>query len=366
MHIKQAGMYQNAPCGFLTMKSDGRILDVNETLLNWLNYSREEVIGKMDFQDLLEKGGEFYFETHFVPLLQLQGKVTEINMELMGKGNFIIPVLINAIKEDIDSDGNQTLYWLSLLDISQRKLYEKEIIQERIKAEEAIVRLSQINGELERFTHRASHDLQAPLKTISSIVSLIKAKNLVDSNSKLNELFEIITKNTEHMKLMVKDLFEYSKMEVGSVDLEPISLDEICREASKIVIDNLKKGQVEFKISALPKVMGVKIQLLNLFLNLFSNAIKYRSNDKPIISVTSHKENGFYRIFVKDNGIGFEQKYKDKVFEFMERLHTKDTLEGTGIGLSTCKRIIENHGGEIGVESEPEKGSTFYFTLREA
>ncbi len=362
-HLESAQeLYQNAPCGFLIMRLDGCILDVNKTLLTWLGFKRNDVVGEKTFQDLLVKGGEIYFETYFIPLLQLQGEVTEINMELKGKGDIQMPVLINANKADKKS-GNRSVFRMSLLDISHRKLYEKEIIKERKKAEDAMVRLSEINVELERFVHRASHDLQAPLKTISTIISLIKAKNLIEPDSKVDELFSVIKRNTKQMMLMVEDLFEYSKIDVGSVELEPISLEEVCRESINIIINRFENDHITFNISDLPIVMGVRIQLLNLFLNLFSNAIKYRSDADPVITITSKKENGSHKIFIKDNGIGFEEKYKDKVFEFMERLHGKDTIEGTGIGLSTCKRIVENHGGQIGVESNPGRGSTFYFSL---
>lgn len=363
-HIKNAeDLYQNAPCGYMSIHTDGSIVEVNKTLLTWLNYKRDELVESKNFQQLLGRGGEIYFETHLKPMLQIEGEVSEINIELKGKGKIQIPVLVNA-KKVHQNAGDQLIYRFSVLDMSQRKLYENELIKEREKAEEAMIKLSQINVELERFAHRASHDLQAPLRTISGIISLIEIKELIQPNSKIEELFSLITKNTNRMSMMIDDLLEYSKIDGKSRKFEPISLKDVCNEAIELLNDNVQKHNVTFYISELPEVKGVKIQLLHLFLNLFSNAIKYRSaNIDPIISVSGKNNCDEFEIIVKDNGMGFDQKYRNKIFDFMERLHSNDKIAGTGIGLSTCKLIVENHGGTIWADSLLGKGSTFYFTL---
>lgn len=359
---KAEDLYQNAPCGYLSIHADGNIIKMNSTLLSWLNFERNEVVSKKLFQELMGRGGEIYFETHLKPLLQVQGEASEINIELKGKGGDRIPVLMNARRIQ-NQFTEQSIYRISVLDISQRKLYEKELIKERKKSEEAMIKLSQINKELERFAQRASHDLQAPLNTISGIVSLIEVKKLIKPGSKIDELFTLITKNTGRMRIMINNLLEYSKTEGELPKFETVCLQEVCSEAIELLNEKVEKDQVKFTISELPKVNGVKIQLLHLFLNLFTNAIKYRSDDPPTINVFWKELAGTFKVFIKDNGIGFEQKYEDQIFDFMERLHSYDTIEGTGIGLSTCKRIVENHGGVIGVESAPGKGSTFFFTL---
>ncbi|MEX0660201.1 MAG: ATP-binding protein [Balneolaceae bacterium] len=364
LHIENAeDLYQNAPCGYLSIHPDGSIIEVNKTLLSWLNFKREELVDNKYFQEILGKGGEIYFETHLKPMLQIEGEISEINLELKGKGRIQIPVLINA-KKVHQNTGDQPIYRFSVLDMSQRKLYENELIKERKNAEEAMTKLSQINVELERFTHRTSHDLQAPLKTISGIISLIEAKNLIQPNSKIEELFSLITKNATRMRMMIDDLLEYSKVDGESITFESVSLQDVCNEAIELLHESVQKYNVSFCVAELPEVKGVKIQLLNLFLNLFSNAIKYSSdNVDPIISVSGKKSGNVFKIMVKDNGMGFDQKYSDKIFDFMERLHTQDKIAGTGIGLSTCKLIVENHGGKIWAESTLGKGSTFYFTL---
>lgn len=353
-------IYQNSPCGYMSVLADGTIISVNNTLIKWLGFEREELVFEMKFQDLLNKGGKIYFQTHLIPLLQMQGEAVEINMQLRGKGSKKFPALINAKK--VDDSGEKTIYRLSVLDITQRKRYEKELVLARKEAEEKAKKLKQINEELERFAHRASHDLQAPLNTLSGIISLLEKKDLIKKSEESEQMVSLIKRNARQMRLMIRDLLEYSRMD-GVKTFEPVSLDDALDQALELLNDGIQKTGAVVNRSELPVVEGVKTQLTSLFQNLISNAIKYRSEEDPVISVESELTGDFYTIRMKDNGMGIEQKYRGKIFEFMERLHSNEEIEGTGIGLSTCKRIVENHGGKIGVDSEPGKGSTFYFTL---
>lgn len=353
-------IYQNSPCGYLSIHADGTIININNTLLKWLEYDRREIVFEKTFQDLLSQGGKIYFQTHLIPLLQMQGEFLEINMELKGKYSVQIPALINANK--VESTGETTIYRLSILDITQRKLYEKELLLARKEAEEKAQRLEQMNEELDRFAHRASHDLQAPLNTLTGILYLLEKKGLIKEGEESEKLVSMIAKNTNHMRMMIRDLLEYYKMD-GSNEFKPVSLNDALENAIEILDEDIKSTHSIITSTDLPIINGVEIQIVRLFQNLLSNAIKYRSEEDPVISIESVKSDGFYTIRVIDNGMGINPEYNQKVFEFMERLHRNDELEGTGIGLSSCKRIVENHGGKIGVISKSGKGSTFYFSL---
>ena len=355
-------LYQNAPFGYLTILVTGEIININNTLLNWLNFKRDEALKTMFFQDLLGVGEKIFFESRVMPLLQMQGEVSEINLELKGKGTLRFPALIN-FKKIQRKPTDALVYRISVLDITQRKNFEKELIKARKEAEENANRLKRINIDLERFAYIASHDLKAPLNTIESIVALIKDENLVEPDGDRDELFSLITVNTNRMKMMINDLLECSSIEDTSSKFEPVYLNEICLEALGTLDEAVRKNQAIFNIPELPEVAGIKIQLVRLFQNLFSNAIKYRSEADPIVTVSWEKKDTYYTFRIKDNGMGFEQKEENKIFGFMERLNTSKAISGTGIGLSSCKRIVEVHGGTIGVTSAPGKGSTFYFTL---
>lgn len=355
-------LYQNAPCGFLTLQANGTIININTTLLSWLNYSRDEVLYHKSFQDLLGMGGKIYFETHLIPLLRMQGEASEINMEIKGNKDITIPTIINA-KIVKGSSEHEYTYRISVLDITQRYLYEKELVKARREAENNSKRLQQINQELEHFAYNASHDLQAPLNTITGLISIIEKNYFQDLNAQGKEMFQVVTRNTDRMKMMIRDLLEYSKIDGMVSKKKRVNLKDVVKQAIELMGNDIIEKKVSINFPELPNVLGIHSQLVRLFQNLLSNSIKYKSEADPIIDISWEKTGRFYTIWVKDNGMGFDQKYEDRIFQFMERLHSQDAIEGTGIGLSGCKRIVEKHGGRIGAESQPGQGSTFYFTI---
>ncbi|WP_373495369.1 ATP-binding protein [Aquiflexum sp.] len=355
-------LYQNAPFGYMSMREDGLIVNINGTLLDWLGYDRDEIVYQKSFQELLGMGGKIYFETHIMPLLKMQGEVSEINIELKTKESTKLPALINAMRI-LGRSGYQPVYRFSVLDITQRKLYELELKKAREKAEQTVQRLKQVNQELEQFAYTASHDLQAPLNTISGLMSLLEQNGHFPAGSEGAKYFFLIKSNAQRMKMMIKDLLEYSKIDGKETEFEEVSLNEVCGIALEMIENQVKENNATFIIPELPSIDGDKIQLVRLFQNLFGNAIKYRSEAEPVINVEFEDKGDQITVFVKDNGMGFEQKHAGQVFGFMKRLHTHDRIQGTGIGLSACKRILEIHGGTIGVKSEQGKGSDFYFTL---
>lgn len=355
-------LYQNAPFGYLSMHIDGLIVNVNATLLKWLDYDREEIVRQKSFQDFLSMGEKIFFETHMKPMLQMQDEISEINIELKGKGPIKLPALINA-KRIQGNAGNQSFIRLSVLNITQRKQYEVELMKARKKAEQSVERLQQINRELEQFAFTASHDLQAPLNTISGLIGLMEKKGFFSDDGGGKKYFDLIKSNTRRMRMMINDLLEYSKIEGNEKEFEEVSLNEVCRTALEMIEDQTKKNHAVIDIAILPKIEADKIQMMRLFQNLLGNAIKYRSEASPKIKVYYEDSGNEITVFVSDNGMGFEQEFADQIFGFMTRLHNYDNIPGTGIGLSSCKRIVEIHGGTIGASSEPGKGSTFYFTL---
>lgn len=354
-------LYQNAPFGYLTINQDGRIVNVNTTLLNFLGYDRAEFVNKKSFQDLLRIGGKIYFETHLVPLLQMQGEFSEINLELQSKKGAGLPVLVNG-KSVVSESKSQPNYRFSILDISQRKLYEKELLIARKNADEKTQKLRQINEELEQFASIASHDLQAPLNTVMGLMSLLKRDFIPEGNNEEN-YFSLIQSNIERMKLMIQDLLAHTRIDHENIVMKTVSLNEVCQMAIELLEEPIKANQVVFEIAKLPTVKGSKIRLVRLFENLFSNAIKYRSSENPIIQVTFTETIYSITVLIKDNGMGFDAIHAESIFKFMKRLHGHDKIPGTGIGLASCKKIVEFHGGKIWAKSEPGKGSTFSFTL---
>lgn len=344
------------------MRSDGVVVNINSTLLKWLDYERTEIVEKKLVEDLLSIGGKIYMQTHLFPLLQMHGDISEINLDFVDKHGNKIPTLINGKRVGIALES-QSIYRLSVLNISQRKLYELELMKARKEAELMVKRLKEVNQELEQFAYTTSHDLQAPLTTITGMISQIEKKGQIQGGSDLDRYFSIIKSNSSRMKLMIRDLLEHAKIDGKETEFTQVSLNEVCEIALELIKDQVEETDAVITIPTSPMIFGNKVQLVRLFQNLLGNAIKYRSEAKPQIQVEFEESESEIKVAVRDNGIGFDQEFAEQVFGFMKRLHTHDKIPGTGIGLASCKRIIEIHKGTIGVTSEPGKGSTFFFTL---
>ena len=242
--------------------------------------------------------------------------------------------------------------------------YNAELLKQNNKLTEYTKELEQRNKEAEQFAYVASHDLQEPLGTVNNFTGLLanEYKDKLDDEGK--KYLTYIVEGGKRMQALVHDLLQYSRVNKVQKPFEKVDINI----AVKVALDNLhhaiqdSKAQVAFH--NLPVVMGDELQMVQLFQNLIGNAVKFRGKEVPRIDITSEKRNNEYLFSVKDNGIGIEQQYFEKIFVIFQRLHTRSEYEGTGIGLSICQRITELHGGKIWVESQLGKGSTFYFTIK--
>ena len=223
--------------------------------------------------------------------------------------------------------------------------------------------LSRSNEELKQFAYALSHDLQGPLRNVGTLTALLVRRNneILDKDSK--EYAELIVAGIQRMESMIKGLLDYTTATVYIQDRAVSNSNRVFEQ----VLHNLRylietEGAV-ITFDELPVVQANDDRLAQVFSNLITNAIKYRGNRKPTIHVTA-RDNGTEWIFkVKDNGIGIDMNYADEIFILFKRLHSPEEYDGSGIGLAVCKTVIERFGGQIWVESEPGKGSTFFFTI---
>jgi PAS domain S-box-containing protein len=223
--------------------------------------------------------------------------------------------------------------------------------------------LARSNAELEQFAYAASHDLKEPLRTLASYAKLLSRRYSSQVDDKGNRFIQYITEEALRMQAMIDDLLQYSR-----VGRQPQNFTSVrCSAVFDIVVTRLE-GAISSSGATvtrgdLPVIMADETQLVQLFQNLISNAIKYRSKEPPAVHVAAQRQEGQWLFWVRDNGIGLAPKYAERIFAIFQRLHLQEEYSGTGIGLAIAAKIVERHGGRIWVESELGKGATFYFTI---
>ena len=240
-------------------------------------------------------------------------------------------------------------------------------ITARKKAEENLRKtmedLEHSNRELEQFAYVASHDLQEPLRMVSSYSQLIarRYKDKLDSDGV--EFIEFAVDGANRMQKLINDLLAYSRVSTRGRPPETTDAHAALGEAITNLGAAIEESGAFITNDDLPEVAADYSQLVHLFQNLLGNAIKFRGDETPHIHVSAKRGRGEWVFSVKDNGIGIEPQYHDRIFIIFQRLHGRDEYSGTGIGLALCKRIVERHGGRIWLESQPGSGTVFHFTI---
>lgn len=223
--------------------------------------------------------------------------------------------------------------------------------------------LKRSNADLQQFAYAASHDLQEPLRGVAGFIKLLEKRYSDKLDEKGNEFMSYITDGIKRMEMLIKDLLEYSRLETKGKTLNRTNCSEILEQAIHNLRSAIEENGVQVTHDVLPMVMADSSQMSRLFQNLIGNAIKFRSHEPPKIHISAEQKGEEWIFCVKDNGIGIDPKNFERIFNIFQRLHTREEYDGTGIGLSICKKIVERHSGGIWVESEPGKGSTFYFSI---
>lgn len=262
-------------------------------------------------------------------------------------------MLVNARR--IQREGDD-LILVAIEDVTDATLARRE--------REALVEaLERSNRELERFAYVASHDLQEPLRMISSYTELLQRRYGDQLDEKADKYIEYAADGARRMQTMIAGLLEYSRISQLDEDVEVVDLDEVMATVRRDLSIALEDAGGTLDVQPLPAVRGDRDRLAQVFRNLVSNAIKFRGDAPPRIRVTCERADGRWRIAVRDNGIGIDPEYFEQIFVVFKRLNPRRMYGGAGIGLALCRKIVEHHGGAMSVESEPGRGSTFYVIL---
>ncbi|HEY0095745.1 MAG TPA: ATP-binding protein, partial [Archangium sp.] len=288
---------------------------------------------------------------------QMQGLVSFLGTPLMVRGQLVGVLVVygqTALEEE-------TLATLATVADAVAQGIERRRAELSLQAHAQ--ELARSNEELQQFAYVASHDLQEPLRMVASYTQLLARRYKGKLDSDADEFIGYAVDGVNRMQRLIQDLLAYSRVGTRGHEFKPIDSGRALEKALanlKTLVDESEATVVQGK---LPPVMADETQLIQLFQNLVGNALKFHGETPPRVLVEAEREGNEWRFTVEDNGIGIEPQYYERIFVIFQRLHGKEEYAGTGIGLAICKKIVERHGGRIGLDSQPGQGTTFWFTL---
>ena len=243
------------------------------------------------------------------------------------------------------------------------EMVNAELIDQKNELRELVDSLAVSNRELEQFAYVASHDLQEPLRMVTSFTQLLEKRYKGHIDDDADEYIDFIVEGAHRMKDLIDDLLVFSRFNTQAKEFELFDLNNALNGVLSYLQTYIVENNTQITYDPLPLIVGDSSQIQQLFQNLLSNAIKFQDDEPPRIHISADESSDEWKFGVSDNGIGIDPEYQEQIFNVFKRLHTRIEYPGTGIGLSICKKIVERHGGRIWVKSKLGEGSTFYFTI---
>jgi PAS domain S-box-containing protein len=359
-------LLEAAPDAMVMCRDDGRVVMVNSRTEKLFNCGRDKLISR-DIRTLVHGWGfhvpAAWEEGSGAPIVQPAERGVELLAFPEDRAPFPVEVTFSPLHTD---EG--VVITSAIRDISDRKKAEEQIRQLNAHLEERVLErteaLLRSNEELQQYAYIASHDLQEPLRTVSIYAQLLAKRYSGQLQGDADQFISFIVGSAERMERLIHDLLDFSQVESRGADFfTKVACETVLDDALGNLRSLIEESSASITRDPLPAVTGDAVQLTRLFQNLLVNSIKYRGEEAPRIHIAAEAANGVWLFSVKDNGIGIEPQYAEKVFGIFKCLQPRDRSSGSGIGLAICRKIANRHEGRIWVESELGKGATFYFTL---
>ncbi len=348
--VKYSNIIANMKLGLIEVNNNDEVLMVNQSLEEMSGYTEAELLGKKGAEILLEKG--FKEKMQDENLKRVKGQSNSYEVKARTKEGELRHWLISGAP-NYNLNGKVVGSIGIHLDITELKQLE-------IQKENLLQKLEKSNDELQEYAHIVSHDLKSPLRSIEALTSWIKA----DNQGKLDEAslknFDLIEITLEKMEQLISDILKYSSIGSNTEDTQEVDLNTVVQDVKQVLF--VPENISITSLKTLPVVKGDKIKFQQVFQNLIGNAIKFNDKEKGTITIDYVDKKSYHQFSISDNGIGIEKKYHEAIFKIFNSL--KQSKDSSGIGLSIVKKVIDLYKGNIWVASEPNKGTTFYFTLK--
>jgi PAS domain S-box-containing protein len=347
-----------AHSGILMVDEAGKILLANTETERLFGYLRDEIVGHtvemLVPARLRERHGEQRTAYDRTPVTRAMGQRQELYALAKDGREFPVEVALNPIKT---ATGHQTL--VTIVDITARKQAENA-------KEEFTRELQRSNAELEQFAYIASHDLQEPLRMVASYTELLGERYKGKLDDKADKYIGYAVDGAQRMQVLIRALLDYARVNSQAKPFQPTDSETVLGTVLASMRKAVESSNAVIVHLELPTIMADEVQLGQVFQNLIGNALKFHGDKMPRIDISAESVGDMWQFSFADNGIGIEKESSGRIFQMFQRLHTREEYEGTGIGLTVAKRIVERHGGTIWFDSVPGEGTTFHFTMPKA